>query len=242
MKFANSKKRIIQTSEKGKMYVNGAKGRQYNPKAAFKVLANGSMVKLTANNRAAVPSPIRPKSRATGPREGTLLRRMNTESRKLISKMGVARKTRSDKGVKRGPAGPRKPRSNKGVARGPREGTLLRRMNTESRKLMAKGPRKVRSNKGVARGPRPETLAKRAAAAKAKANKAAAKNSLKLGNLTPQEAVLYSLIFGSPRTQRKIKAANPQLKNPKRVKGGKKAAGTRSLKKFATGGRFNALM
>ena len=107
--------------------------------------------------------------------------------------------------------------------------------------MAAKGPRKVRSNKGVARGPREGTLAKRAAAAQRKANKAAAKNSLKLGNLTPQEAILYSLIFGSPATQRKIKAANPQLKNPKRVRGGKKAASTRSLKKFATGGAFNVL-
>ena len=48
----------------------------------------------------------------------------------------------------------RKVRSNKGVARGPREGTLQRRMNTESRRLAAKGPRKVRKNKGLKRGPR----------------------------------------------------------------------------------------
>ena len=201
MKFANSKKRIIQTSDKGKMFIQGASGRQYNPKAAFKVMTNGSMVKLSANNTKNIPSPIRPrmdkkprvnKGVSRGPREGSLLRMMNTESRKMVAK------------------GPRKPRVNKGVPRGPREGTILRRMNTNSRKTVSR--------------PAPK------------------RKPMKINNkLTPEEAVLYQMIFGSPNTQKKIKAANPQLKDPKRVKAGKKAAGTRSLKKLANAGRFNAI-
>jgi len=269
MKFANSKKRIIQTSDKGKMFIQGASGRQYNPKAAFKVMTNGSMVKLSANNTKNIPSPIRPrmdkkprvnKGVSRGPREGSLLRMMNTESRKMVAK--GPRKPRANKGVPRGPRegsllrmmntesrkmvakGPRKPRVNKGVPRGPREGTILRRMNTESRKMVAKGPRKPRANKGVPRGPREGTILRRmnTNSRKTVSRPAPKRKPMKINNkLTPEEAVLYQMIFGSPNTQKKIKAANPQLKDPKRVKAGKKAAGTRSLKKLANAGRFNAI-
>ena len=107
-KFANSKRRMIQVSDKGVPFVlrNGKKA--YGPKAAFKKNSAGSLVRLKPTN--SVPKKIAP---ARGP--------------------GAPRKPRSNKGVKRGPSeatlyrmvfgsakmpgAPRKPRSNKGTKR-----------------------------------------------------------------------------------------------------------------------------
>jgi hypothetical protein len=105
--FANSKKRMIRKSAKGSFFVMTAAGaKSYGPKAAFRKNASGSLVRLVASN--SVPAKIAPAKRAVrknkgvarGPREGTLQRRMNAESRRLAAK--GPRKVRKNKGVKRG--------------------------------------------------------------------------------------------------------------------------------------------
>jgi hypothetical protein len=90
----------------------------------------------------------------------------------------------------------RKVRSNKGVARGPQAGVLQRRMNRNASRMAARraaGPvvRKVRANKGVARVP-------------------AARKMAKL--ITPTEAELYNMIFGSPMPRRRPAAKKPAAK------------------------------
>ena len=100
-------------------------------------------------------------------------------------------------------------RKNAGVTRGPREGTLLRRMNAESKKLAAKGPRRVRSNKGVARGPREGTLLRRMNT-----------ESKKLAAKGPVVNVIITSPGGTSLTKRQIaarKAAKTRL--AKKMKG-----------------------
>jgi hypothetical protein len=148
--FANSKKRVIRMSAKGKPFVMTADGKKsYGPKAAFKKnAASGSLVKLTKGN--AVPNKIAPARLPAAPKPA-----------------GGPRKLRSNKGVKRGPreetlykmvfgnkkipGGPRKVRSNKGTKRQlvatPRQGlykgraaATRRRRTQATRELVAKNP------------------------------------------------------------------------------------------------------
>ena len=111
--FANSKKRVIMMSKKNVPYVlaKGADGKmekRYKPKAAFRKQADGSMRSIDARNKSAIPNKVMPaalkgrKARsntgvargARGPREGALLRMMNTESRKMamMRRRAAARK------------------------------------------------------------------------------------------------------------------------------------------------------
>ena len=104
--FANSKKRVIMMSKKNVPYVlaKGADGKmekRYQPKAAFRKQANGSMRPIDRRNKSAIPNKVMPaalkgrKTRANagaarGPREGALLRMMNTESRNMAAKRRAA--------------------------------------------------------------------------------------------------------------------------------------------------------
>lgn len=245
MKFANSKKRIIQTSASGKMFVKTEKGaRSYNPTAAFKVMNNGSMVKLTSANKNMVPKAIR-STKLNKPPAG-MRTKARAAAKKAVSKVFPkprGRPAKSNSAVQgnqfrkifKTPVA-RKVRSNKGVARGPREGAMLRKMNTNSRAMAA---RKANSNS------KPKPRPKRNA-----------------NMLTPEEAELYRIIFGTPTKGRPTKmaapfraankAANkapkrvavkktPKAKDPKRVAAGKKAARTRALKKMNNGNPFAAL-
>jgi hypothetical protein len=122
--FANSKKRMIRLSAKGKPYVMTADGKkQYSPKAAFRKNAtSGALRRLDSSNKGNMPKAIMPAGLA-------------------------GRKTRSNAGTK----GVRKTRSNKGMKRGPQPVRALAnimagRFNTPAPKV-----RKVRSNKGVKR-------------------------------------------------------------------------------------------
>jgi hypothetical protein len=215
--FANSKKRIIHQSEKGKFYVMTKEGKKsYGPKAAFKKAANGSMKTIKANNKvpnaiapavrkpkavAKKASPAGPKVRkvrsnkgvARGPREGTLQRRMDAEAKKVAARRAAVRKVRS----------------NKGVARGPREGTLQRRMDAEAKRIAARrgAVRKVRANKGVGRAPVIRRMAKM---------------------MTPTEAELYQMIFGTP-VRRPIAKKAPAKKAPAKKAPAKKTPLNRLL-------------
>lgn len=117
--FANSKKRVIRISAQGKPFVMTNKGkRSYDPRAAFKKnAASGALVKLVKGN--AVPNAIAPARLPAAPKPA-----------------GAPRKVRSNKGVKRGPSGPR-------------EATLYKMVF--GNKKMPGAPRKVRSNKGTKR-------------------------------------------------------------------------------------------
>ena len=122
--FANSKKRMIRMSAKGKPFVMTAEGKkQYSPKAAFRKNRNsGALRVLDSSNKGNIPKAIMPASLA-------------------------GRKTRSNAGTK----GVRKTRSNAGTKRGPQPGRMLAdimggRFNSPKPKV-----RKVRSNKGTKR-------------------------------------------------------------------------------------------
>jgi hypothetical protein len=117
-KFANSKRRMIQMSAGGVAFVKTNAGKKsYNPKAMFKKNSDGMLRKITASN--SVPSKIAP-ARIPAAKKAT----------------GGPRKARMNKGVKRGPMGPR-------------EATLYRMVFGSAK--MPGGPRKVRSNKGTKR-------------------------------------------------------------------------------------------
>jgi len=96
--FANSKKRMIRMSAKGKPFVMTTDGKkQYSPKAAFrKNSRTGALRVLSSSNKGNVPKAIMPASLA-------------------------GRKTRSNAGSK----GVRKPRTNKGMKRGPQQSRML---------------------------------------------------------------------------------------------------------------------
>ena len=197
--FANSKKRVIHKSPKGKFYVMTAEGKKsYGPKAAFKKAANGSMKTIKANNK--VPNKIAPAARkpaakkaSPGPRR--VVGNGKVTTRRVRSNAGVAR------GVRKAPA---KPRANKGVARGPRPGTLQRRMNANSKKLAARrsAVRKPRANKGVVRAPAARKMAQM---------------------ITPSEAELYQMIFGTPM-RRRVAAKKPVARKAAAKKPARKAA------------------
>lgn len=88
-KFANSKRRMIQVSDKGVPFVMTTAGKKsYGPKAAFKKNATGTLLKLKPTN--SVPKKIAP-ARIAAPKKP----------------VGGPRKVRSNKGAKRGPMGPR---------------------------------------------------------------------------------------------------------------------------------------
>lgn len=96
--FANSKKRMIRMSAKGKPFVMTADGKkQYSPKAAFRKNRNsGALRVLDSGNKGNIPKAIMPASLA-------------------------GRKVRANKGT----TGVRKPRANKGMKRGPQPSRML---------------------------------------------------------------------------------------------------------------------
>ena len=113
-KFANSKRRMIQVSEKGKPFVMRGDGKKaYGPKAAFKKNSAGTLIRLKPTNTvpkmiapARVPAPPKAKGGPRkvrknvgvkrGPREATLYRMVFGSA-----KMPGVRKVRSNKGMKR---------------------------------------------------------------------------------------------------------------------------------------------
>jgi hypothetical protein len=78
--YLNASKRRIFHGARGGFHALGEGGKKvYGVKASFRKVGNGNATKIS--NMAAVPSPIRRKTRsnkgvARGPREGTMLRRM----------------------------------------------------------------------------------------------------------------------------------------------------------------------
>lgn len=122
--FANSKKRMIRMSAKGKPFVMTADGKkQYSPKAAFrKNSTSGALRRLDSSNKGNLPKAIMPTALA-------------------------GRKTRSNAGTK----GVRPRRSNAGKKRGPQASRgfaniMAGRFNSPVPKV-----RKTRSNKGKSR-------------------------------------------------------------------------------------------
>ena len=122
--FANSKKRMIRLSAKGKPFVMTSDGKkQYSPKAAFrKSAASGALRRLDSSNKGNLPKAIMPAALA-------------------------GRRVRSNKGT----TGVRPRRSNVGKKRGPQAtrafaNIMAGRFNSPAPKV-----RKVRSNKGVKR-------------------------------------------------------------------------------------------
>ena len=105
--FADSKKRVIRLSDKGKYYVVKADGtKSYAPKAAFKKTSAGGMKKLQVGNvvpnklkratrsnkgvkRGPVAGPRKPRANkgvARGPQAGVVQRRMNASgARRVVS-------------------------------------------------------------------------------------------------------------------------------------------------------------
>ncbi len=173
-KFMNSKRRAIfeSTGKQGKKvyFSMGEDGtRRYGPKARFHQNAEGKVHTVKANN--VVPTKLRlaslnaarkersNKGAARGPREGALLRAMNTESRKMAAAGPKVRKERSNKGAARKkpapmnfraallkPTGPkvRKERSNKGVKRGPRKAKALTPLTAGAQMLLKMNAQKRR--------------------------------------------------------------------------------------------------
>jgi len=207
--FANSKKRVIHKSPKGKFYVMTAEGKKsYGPKAAFKKAANGSMKTIKANNK--VPNKLAPSMRKPAAKKASPAPRRIVGNGKVTT-----RKVRSNKGMARGVRkAPIKPRANKGVARGPREGTLQRRMNANSRRVAARrnAVRKPRANKGVVRAPAARKMAQM---------------------ITPSEAELYQMIFGTP-VRRRVAAKKPAAKKPAAKKSTRKVAKKTPLNRILT--------
>jgi len=99
-KLMNSKRRVIFQSDRGAFYVKDGDKKIYGIKAHFKKMSKGPK-KLTVNMSDNVPLKIRPSKRGApaGPREGHMLRKMNTENRKkvfkIISPGGTAYKTKA---------------------------------------------------------------------------------------------------------------------------------------------------
>jgi hypothetical protein len=98
-KLMNSKRRVIFQSDRGAFYVKEGDKKMYGIKAHFKKMPKGPK-KLTVNMADNVPLAIRPSKRGApmGPREGKILRNMNTENRKktfkVISPGGTTYKTK----------------------------------------------------------------------------------------------------------------------------------------------------
>jgi len=122
--FANSKKRMIRMSAKGKAFVmTNAGKKQYSPKAAFvKNATSGALRRLDSSNKGNVPNVIMP----------ALL---------------AGRKTRSNAGTK----GMRPRRANAGKMRGPQPARGLADIMNGRFNSSQPTVRKTRSNKGVKR-------------------------------------------------------------------------------------------
>ena len=80
----NSKRRVIFQSDRGAFFVKEGDKRLYGIKAAFKKTPQGVAKKITVEMANTVPLAIRGMARGApkGPRQGAMLRKMNTESRK----------------------------------------------------------------------------------------------------------------------------------------------------------------
>lgn len=98
----NSKRRVIFRSDRGAFFVRQGPKKLYDVKATFKkVGASGSPKVLTAAMSNTVPLALRKLTRTVprGPREGAMLRKMNTESRKMrgvVSPGGTRYKTKRE--------------------------------------------------------------------------------------------------------------------------------------------------
>ena len=103
-KLMNSKRRVIFQSDRGAFYVKEGDKKIYGIKAHFKKMAKGPK-KLTVNMTDNVPLAIRPSKRGApkGPREGYMLRKMNTENRKktfrIVSPGGTSYKTKREANI-----------------------------------------------------------------------------------------------------------------------------------------------
>lgn len=104
-KLMNSKRRVIFQSDRGAFYVKEGDKKMYGIKAHFKKMAKGPK-RLTANMTDNVPLAIRPSKRGApmGPREGKVLRNMNTESKKkksfrVVSPGGTVYDTKREKNI-----------------------------------------------------------------------------------------------------------------------------------------------
>lgn len=88
-KLLNSKRRVIFQSDRGSFFVKEGDKKIYGVKAVFKKTPKGAVKKMTNDNINTVPLAIRPMKRGAprGPREGHILRKMNTESRKRTFKI-----------------------------------------------------------------------------------------------------------------------------------------------------------
>ena len=122
--FANSKKRMIRLSAKGKPFVMTADGKkQYSPKAAFRKNAtSGALRRLDSSNKGNMPKAIMPAALA-------------------------GRKTRSNAGTK----GVRPRRSNAGKKRGPQASRGFANIMAGRFNSPVPKARKPRSNKGKPR-------------------------------------------------------------------------------------------
>jgi len=117
----NRRKRVIMMTAEGKYVVKTDKGHAYNPKAAY-VKSPGGTVRTLQNSGARVPTAIRPKATRKvrsnrhvkrGTRAGVHagnLARLYASPKASMSPLGLAgmkiimaRKTRRNKGTKRGP-------------------------------------------------------------------------------------------------------------------------------------------
>jgi hypothetical protein len=97
----NSKRRVIFKSERGAFFVKQGPKKLYDVKATFKKVGSGSPKVLTAAMSNTVPLALRKLTRTAprGPREGAMLRKMNTESRKMrgvVSPGGTRYKTKRE--------------------------------------------------------------------------------------------------------------------------------------------------
>jgi hypothetical protein len=100
-KLMNSKRRVIFQSDRGAFFVKEGAKKLYGIKAQFKKTPKGATKKLTVDMADRVPLAIRPATRRgapKGPREGHMLRKMNTADRKktfrVISPGGTTYKTK----------------------------------------------------------------------------------------------------------------------------------------------------
>ena len=97
----NSKRRVIFKSERGAFFVKQGPKKLYDVKATFKKVGSGSPKVLTTAMSNTVPLALRKLTRTAprGPREGAMLRKMNTESRKMrgvVSPGGTRYKTKRE--------------------------------------------------------------------------------------------------------------------------------------------------
>ena len=146
-KFANSKRRMIQVSDKGKPFVMRDGKKAYAPKAAFKKNAAGTLVRLKPTNTvpkmiapARVPAPPKAKGgprkvrknagTKRGPSEATLYRMVFGSA-----KMPGVRRVRSNMGMKRKLVASPSGKLYKGKAAASRRKTTSAR-----RKLVAQNP------------------------------------------------------------------------------------------------------